>query len=69
MGLHSTRHTFATVILKNAEDKGQIKEISELLGHSQVSTTYEYYIRTSDEDKRNLLNQLDALVSNGANVG
>lgn len=63
MGLHSTRHTFATVILKNAEDKGQIKEVSELLGHSQVSTTYEYYIRTSDEDKRNLLNQLDTLVS------
>ena len=63
MGLHSTRHTFATLILKNAEDKGQIKEISELLGHSQVSTTYEYYIRTSDKDKRNLLNQLDTLVS------
>lgn len=63
MGLHSTRHTFATVILKNAEDKGQIKEVSELLGHSQVSTTYEYYIQTSIEDKRNLLNQLDTLVS------
>lgn len=64
MGLHSTRHTFATVVLKNAENKGQIKEVSELLGHSQVSTTYEYYIKTSNEDKRNLLNQLDAVVSN-----
>ena len=63
MGLHSTRHTFATVILKNAEDKGQIKEVSELLGHSKVSTTYQYYIKASDEDKRKLLNQLDALVS------
>ena len=63
MGLHSTRHTFATVILKNAEDKGQIKEVSELLGHSKVSTTYQYYIKASDEDKRKLLDQLDALVS------
>ena len=63
MGLHSTRHTFATVILKNAEDKGQIKEVSELLGHSQVSTTYEYYIWTSSGDKRNLLNQLNTIVS------
>lgn len=62
MGLHSTRHTFATVVLKDAEDKGQIKEVSELLGHSQVSTTYQYYIKTSDEDKRTLLNQLDNLV-------
>lgn len=63
MGLHSTRHTFATVVLKSAEDKGQIKEVSELLGHSQVSTTYEYYIKTSNKEKRNLLNQLGKLVS------
>lgn len=62
MGLHSTRHTFATVVLKDAEDKGQIKEVSELLGHSQVSTTYEYYIKSSNEDKRNLVNQLNTLV-------
>ena len=62
MGLHSTRHTFATVILKDAEDKGQIKEVSELLGHSQVSTTYKYYIKTSNEDKRNLVDQLNLLV-------
>lgn len=63
MGLHSTRHTFATVVLKEAEDKGQIKEVSELLGHSQVSTTYEYYIKPSDTDKRKLVNQLGCLVS------
>ena len=63
MGLHSTRHTFATVVLKDAEDKGQIKEVSELLGHSKVSTTYQYYIKASDEDKRKLVNQLDTLVS------
>ena len=63
MGLHSTRHTFATVILKDAEEKGQIKEVSELLGHSQTSTTYDYYIRTSNEDKRKLVNQLNTLVS------
>lgn len=63
MGLHSTRHTFATVVLKNAEEKGQIKEVSELLGHSKVSTTYQYYIKASDKDKRKLLNQLNELVS------
>ena len=62
MGLHSTRHSFATIVLKDAEDKGQIKEVSELLGHSKVSTTYQYYIKTSDVEKRKLINQLDALV-------
>ena len=60
-GLHSTRHTFATMILKQAEDKGQIKEVSELLGHSQVSTTYKFYIKTSNEDKRSLVDQLNML--------
>ena len=62
MGLHSTRHTFATVVLKDAEEKGQIKEVSELLGHSKVSTTYQYYIKTSDVEKRKLINQLETLV-------
>lgn len=62
MGMHSTRHSFATAVLKDAEDKGQIKEVSELLGHSDVSVTYEHYIKTSNEDKRNLVNQLNKLV-------
>lgn len=62
MGLHSTRHSFATVVLKDAEDKGQIKEVSEMLGHSKISTTYQYYIKASDTEKRNLVNQLNELV-------
>lgn len=62
MGMHSTRHSFATAVLKDAEDKGQIKEVSELLGHSDVSVTYEHYIKASNEDKRNLVNQLNKLV-------
>ncbi|MBQ9305671.1 site-specific integrase [Butyrivibrio sp.] len=62
MGLHSTRHSFATIILKEAVDKGQIKEVSELLGHSQVSTTYEYYIKTDNEDKRDLVQSLDSIL-------
>lgn len=60
-GLHATRHTFATMLLKEAEDKGQIKEVSELLGHTQIATTYKYYIKTSNEDKRNLVSGLDRL--------
>lgn len=62
MGLHSTRHTFATIVLKEAEEKGQIKEVSELLGHSQVSTTYEYYIKADYNDKRSLISSLDKMI-------
>lgn len=68
-GMHSTRHTFATIVLKDsgAEHKGQIKEVSELLGHAQVSTTYEYYIKTSNEDKRAIVSVLDGYGKNMVN--
>ncbi len=65
MGLHSTSDSFATVVLKDAEEKGQIKEVSELLGHSQVSTTYEYYIKTDNNDKRALVQSLDTIIKAG----
>lgn len=62
MGLHSTRHSYATHMLKSVADSGRIKEVSELLGHSDVSVTYRYYIKTDNNDKRNLANQLDELL-------
>jgi len=52
-----------TKLLKLCKENALPVEVSELLGHSQVSTTYEYYIKTSNEDKRNLVNQLDAIAS------
>jgi len=63
-GLHTLRHSFATNLLRSDVGKGHIKEISELLGHSTVSTTYQYYIGTDNENKRNLVDSLnDALSS------
>jgi integrase len=57
--IHGLRHSFATTTLKSVKDRGQIKEVSELLGHSQVSTTYDHYIGTSEDDKRNIISELD----------
>lgn len=61
-GLHATRHTFGTIMVKNAEGNGQIKEASELLGHSRTSTTYDYYVGTTMDEKVQLMNSLDDLV-------
>ena len=61
-GIHATRHTFATMSLKNAEDKGRIKDVSEILGHSDVTVTYRYYIKTDNEDKRDLMDQVGRLI-------
>lgn len=62
MGLHSTRHTFATIVLKDAEDKGQYKEVAQLLGHSRIGVLFDFYIAASETEKRNLVNQLNSLV-------
>ena len=62
LSLHNLRDTFATTILKEAGEKGQVKEVSEMLGHSRVSTTLEYYIKTSFEDKRGLVDAFNSMV-------
>lgn len=58
-GLHSTRHTFGTHGRKKAESKGKIKELSTIMGHSRISTTYDYYIGSSSEDRAELMNEFD----------
>lgn len=43
---HNTRHTFATLMLKNGED---ILWVSKMLGHADTSTTMKYYIKFVEE--------------------
>lgn len=47
--VHSLRHTFAT---RCVESKCDIKTLSSLLGHSDVSTTLNLYVHPSLEQKR-----------------
>lgn len=54
--LHSLRHTFATRLFKNGID---IKVISEILGHSDVSITYNIYTHVIQEQKTHAVNLLD----------
>ena len=48
-GIHSLRHTFATLLIKNRVD---IKTVSELLGHSDVTITLNTYVHFIEEVKR-----------------
>lgn len=60
-GVHSLRHTFATLLLRNHVD---IKTVSKLLGHNDVSTTYNTYIHVIKEVEVEAINSMPELTSN-----
>lgn len=49
INFHGLRHTYATLLV---ESGGDIKTISELLGHSKVSLTLDLYVHPTAETKR-----------------
>lgn len=50
---HGLRHTFASTLIENKVD---VKTVSSILGHSDVSTTLDVYVHPSEETKRNAIN-------------
>lgn len=57
-GIHPLRHTFATRAIENGMD---VKTLSEILGHEDVSTTLNLYVHSSEEVKKESMNKLDFL--------
>lgn len=55
------RTTFATVLF---EKKVDIMTIKELMGHSNIETTMKYYIKYSEEIKRETLELLNFYIEN-----
>ena len=53
---HSLRHGYGSILISKGAD---IKLVSELLGHSDVTFTYNVYIGVFQEDKRKAVNLLD----------
>lgn len=53
---HSLRHGYGSILISKGAD---IKLVSELLGHSDVTFTYNVYIGIFQEDKRKAVNLLD----------
>ena len=54
-GLHSLRHTFASRLFANGVD---VKTVSELLGHADVTITYNTYIHLINEQKKKAVSDL-----------
>ena len=50
---HGLRHTFATTLIENKID---VKTVSTILGHSDVSTTLNIYVHPSNEAKTDAVN-------------
>lgn len=55
-GMHALRHTFATTLFTNGVD---IKTISELLGHSDITVTYNTYVHIIKKLKRDAVSTAD----------
>ena len=58
---HCLRHTFATNCIELNVD---YKTVSELLGHSSVSTTLDLYVHTKLSQKQRCINLLSNCIKN-----
>ncbi len=59
-GVHSLRHTFASMLFQNGCD---VKTVSELLGHSDTKITENIYIHLIQEHKAMQMQSLDKYIS------
>lgn len=55
---HALRHTFATRCI---QQKFDVKSISEMLGHSDISITLRLYVHPTMEHKKKLVNEVSTL--------
>ncbi len=57
---HTTRHTFATMLL---EDGADMRYAQELLGHSMMSTTANTYTHATEKAKKKVVDQMAGLLN------
>jgi integrase len=59
---HDLRHTAASLAIAGGAD---LKDVQELLGHKDASTTMEFYLGLTVEQQRRTVEGIEALLSNG----
>jgi site-specific recombinase XerD len=60
-GLHSLRHSFGSFLISHGAD---IKVVSELLGHKDVSTTYNIYVHILPKQHKDVIKLFDEIGKN-----
>ena len=57
---YDLRGSYATTILRNGVE---IRDVADVLGHKDIETTENYYISSTNENKKNVSNVFDNLIS------
>ena len=56
--MHDLRATVATRLFKN---KADLLDVRDLLGHASATTTLKYYLKSTEEGRKNIIDKLDIL--------
>jgi len=57
--LHTTRHTFATMLIEDGED---MRNVQEMLGHAKMSTTADIYSHVIERTKKKVTDRMAGLL-------
>lgn len=58
--LHTTRHTFASMLIEDGED---IRNVQELLGHATLAMTSDIYSHVIEKTKKKVVNRMNGLLN------
>ena len=66
LGVHALRHTFATRAIESGMD---VRTLSEILGHSNITLTLQLYAHSTSETKRKAMESLEIFLEKSLGWG